>query len=171
MSGSVFLTVFFGLFIAVGVAVLGYGFYSLNMARAAGSWPTAEGRITSSEFESDTDSEGTTTYRAKVSYEYNALGRALTGERIAFGYSGSSSEKFHRDIYNALPVNTVVAVRYDPADPSRAALSFGVNQSIKFLILFGAVWTMFTLGIIAMFWLTGQGASTLLQNMVIYSRA
>lgn len=169
MGGSIFLTLFFGLFLVIGVGILGFGLHSLSMSQKAANWPTAQGSITSSDFNVSSDSDGTT-YRTKVSYVYNALGRELTGEKIAFGYSGSSSEKFHRDIYKALPVNTSVAVRYDPSDPSRAVLSYGVNQSIKFLLIFGAVWTMFTCGMIAMFWMSGQGADVLLQNMVVYSR-
>ena len=169
MGGSLFLTLFFGLFLAVGVGILGYGLHSMTMAQQAASWPTVQGTITASNFEVDYDSEGDT-YKTKVSYTYNVMGRELTGKRIAFGYSGSSSEKFHRDIHNALPVNTSVGVRYDPSDPTRAVLSFGVNQSIKFLLLFGAVWTMFTLGMAAILWMSGQGADVLLGNMVIYSR-
>ena len=169
MGGSLFLTLFFGLFLAIGVGILGYGFHSMNMAQAAASWPTVQGTITASRFEAEYDSEGDT-FQTKVSYTYNVLGRELTGKRIAFGYGGSSSEKFHRDIHSALPVNTSVAVRYDPSDPTRAVLSYGVNQSIKFLLLFGGVWTMFTCGMMAMFWMTGQGADVLLGNMVIYAR-
>ena len=103
-------------------------------------------------------------------YTYSPIAEEITGEKIAFGYAGSSSENFHRDIYNALTVNTQVAVRYNPSKPEQAVLSFGANQSIKFLIIFGAVWTMFTLGMIAMFWMSGQGATTMLDNMVIYSK-
>ena len=169
MGGSIFLTAFFGLFIAVGVGILGFGLHSLSKAQAAEHWPTTPGTVTSSDFETSTDSEGDTTYRTEVVYSYSANGRELTGKKIAFGYSGSSSQKFHRDIHNALTVDTQVAVRYNPNKPEEAVLSFGVNQSIKFLIIFGAVWTMFTLGMIAMFWMSGQGATTLLENMVIYS--
>ncbi len=169
MGGSIFLTLFFGLFLAVGFGILGWGLNALNMSRQAEHWPTTPGTVTASDFIVDSDSEGAT-YRTKVSYTYNALGREIAGDKIAFGYSGSSSEKFHRDIYNALPAGAQVAVRYDPSKPERAVLSFGVNQSIKFLLIFGAVWTMFTLGMVAMFWLGGQGATTLLENMVVYSR-
>ena len=170
MGGSVFLTLFFGLFLAVGVGILGFGVRSLHMSKQAEHWPTAQGTIISSDFEVSTDDEGSTTYRTKLTYDYNANGRMVTGEKIAFGYSGSSSENFHRDIYSALPISSQVAVRYDPADPERAVLSFGTNQSIKFLMIFGAVWTMFTLGMISMFWLSSQGATTLLDNMIIYSK-
>lgn len=67
-------------------------------------------------------------------------------------------------------MNAQVAVRYNPSKPEQAVLSFGINQSIKFLMIFGAVWTIFTLGMIGMFWLSAQGATTLLQNMIVYSR-
>lgn len=168
MGDSIFLTLFFGLFIAVGVGIFGYGAYSWSLANRAGQWPTTPGRIVSSDFVVDSDSDGVT-YRARLTYAYDAGGGEITGEKIAFGYAGSSSRQFHRDIYDALPVGAQVAVRYDPADPARAVLSFGVNQSIKFLIIFGAVWTMFTLGLMTMVWLSGQGATTLMQNMIIYS--
>ena len=169
MGGSIFLTLFFGLFIAVGVGILGFGLHSLNKAQQAEHWPTTPGTITASDFEID-HGDDSTSYRTEVKYTYNANGREISGEKIAFGYSGSSSEKFHRDVYKALSVNTQVAVRYNPNKPEEAVLSFGVNQSIKFLIIFGAVWTMFTLGMIAMIWMSGQGATTLLENMIIYSR-
>jgi len=170
MGGSIFLTLFFGLFLAVGVGILGFGLRSLYVSKQAEQWPTVSGQITASDFDVSTDSEGSTTYRTKIAYAYNVLGRELTGKKIAFGYVGSSSQSFHRDIYNALPVNTQVAVRYHPANPERAVLPFGVNQSILFMIIFGAVWTFFTLGMVAMFWLSAQGASSLLENIVIYSR-
>jgi len=169
MGQSIFLTLFFGLFLAIGLGILGYGLHSLNMSKQAQHWPTVPGTITSSDFDIS-HSDDSTSYRTKVSYIYNAMGRELTGEKIAFGYSGSSAESFHRDIYGELKVNTNVAVRYNPEDPEQAVLSYGVNQSIKFLMIFGAVWTMFTLGMIAMFWLMGQGSTTLVQNMIIYDR-
>ncbi|MHA7871787.1 MAG: DUF3592 domain-containing protein [Hyphococcus sp.] len=169
MGGSIFLTLFFGLFLAIGVGILGFGVRSLHMARLAEHWPTVSGAITSSDFVVSYDDDSTS-YRTKVQYTYNVMDRELIGDKIAFGYAGSSSQQFHRDIYNALPVNTQVAVRYDPNNPDRAVLSFGVNQSIKFLMIFGAVWTMVTLGMITMFWMGGQGATTLLDNMIVYSK-
>lgn len=169
MGGSVFLTLFFGLFLAIGLAILGFGARSLHLSRQAEHWPTVPGRIMSSDFVVSADSDSTT-YRTKLTYSYDPGSGEIIGKKIAFGYAGSSSRQFHRDIYDALPVNTQVAVRYDPGRPERAVLSFGVNQSIKFLLIFGAVWTIFTLGMIAMFWLGGRGATTLLENMVVYSR-
>jgi len=169
MGGSMFLTLFFALFIAIGVGILGFGLRSLYMSNQAAGWPTVPGRIISSDFDVSSDEDGTT-YRTDLAYTYSAMGREITGKKIAFGYSGSSSQSFHRAVYNALPVDTEVAVRYSPSNPERAVLTFGINQSIIFLIIFGAVWTMFTLGIGSMFWLSAQGAGNIVDNMIIYSR-
>ncbi len=169
MGGSILLTLFLALFVAVGVGILGFGVHSLHLTKQAAHWPTTPGKIVASDFVVNSDSDGTT-YRAKVRYSYNAAGRELTGDKIAFGYMGSSGETFHRQIHEALPVNAQVAVRYDPQKPERAVLSFGVNQSIVFLLIFGAVWTMFTVGFIAMFVLSNKGAGALLENFLIYSR-
>jgi len=168
-GGSVFLALFFGLFFAVGFGILGFGFRSMHMAKQAEHWPTTPGEIISSDFDVSSDSDGTT-YRTKLSYTYNVNGRDYTNKKIAFGYAGSSSQTFHRNIYDALPVNSQIAVRYDPVDPARAVLSFGVHQSIKFFLLFGATWTLFTAGMAAMFWLSGQSANALVDNMIIFSR-
>ena len=170
MGQPIFLTIFFGLFLAIGLLILGFGARSLYMSKLAESWPTVQGRIISSDFETSTDSDGDTTYRANISYEYDVMGRRLTSDRVAFGYSGSSSYGFHKEIHDALPAGATVAVRYDPSKPERAALSYGLNQSILFLLIFGAVWTFFTVGMIAMFWISEQGAGGLLQNMNVYDR-
>lgn len=168
MGDSVVLTILFVTFLAIGVGIFGFGLHSLNMSKKAEHWPTVQGEILTSEFDVS-PGEGSDTYRAKVSYRYSVLGTSFTGKKIAFGYSNSSSESFHREIFNALKVKTQVAVRYNPEKPEQAVLSFGINQSIKFLLLFGAIWTVFTLGMMAMFWTSYQGTSTLLQNMIIYS--
>jgi hypothetical protein len=170
MGGSIFLTLFFGLFLAVGVGILGFGLHSLYMSNQAEHWPTTPGTVVSSDISSSTDSDGDTTYRTDIAYTYNVMGRDYTGKNIAFGYAGSSSHRFHSDIHDALPENSQVAVRYDPGKPERAVLSFGVNQSIKFLMIFGAVWTIFTLGMISMFWLSEQGSTSLVQNIIVYAK-
>ena len=68
MGGSIFLTLFFGLFIAVGVGILGFGLHSLNMSRQGGALATTPGTITQSDFTTSTDSDGDTTFRTKIAY-------------------------------------------------------------------------------------------------------
>ncbi len=168
MGGSIFLTLFFGLFLAVGVGILGYGVRSYHFGKQAEQWPITPGTITASDFTVNSDDDGTT-YAAKIAYIYNPDGVERAGKTIAFGYSGSSGESYHREIYKALPIGAQVAVRYDPNKPDRAVLSHGVNRSIIFLLIFGAVWTMFTLGMMSMTMLSDSGANMLLDNMIIYS--
>ncbi|MGF1545215.1 MAG: DUF3592 domain-containing protein [Parvularculaceae bacterium] len=165
--GQIVGGVFLALFVAVGLGLLGYGAHAWRLASVAAHWPTATGRIVSRDFDIDRDSESTT-YRTKVRYVYEVNGRELTGETIAFGYAGSSSERFHREVYAALSVGRDVAVRYDPNDPSRAALSHGVNQSILFIVIFGATWTLFTLGMATMVFVGDKGAARLLGNIQFY---
>jgi len=116
----------------------------------------------------NSDSDGDT-YQAQVEYAYSPDGYQRTGKQIAFGYTASSGRAFHREIHEALPVGTQVAVRYDPSKTDRAVLSYGVNNSILFILIFGAVWTFFTVGILSIFLLSERGAGSLLANMVIYS--
>ena len=168
MGGSIFLTLFFGLFLAVGVGVLGYGLRSYHYGKQAEHWPTVPGTIITSDLDINSDDDGTT-YQAKVEYRYTPDMIERTGKTIAFGYSGSSGERFHREIYETLPVGAQVAVRYDPGKPDRAVLSYGVNRSIVLLLIFGSVWTMFTLGIASLTLLTEKGADGLIANMTIYS--
>ncbi len=87
MGGSIFLTLFLGLFLATGVGILGFGLRSLHMSKQAEQSQAVSGKIASSDFETNSDSEGDTTYRTDVSYTYNAMGRKLTGKKIAFGSS------------------------------------------------------------------------------------
>ena len=161
--------IFFGIFFAVGIAIFSFGYVSLQKAKAAEHWPTTPGEVVASDFVEDSDSDGTT-YRAKVSYTYSVNGQEFTSERIAFGYSGSSGHGYHYDIHKELPVGTRLAVRYNPDKPEMAALSYGVNKSIIFLLVFGAVWLAFTGGMAYMMTLMESGGNSLIEHMLIYDR-
>ena len=92
MGGSIFLTLFFGLFLAVGVGVLGYGLRSYHYGKQAEHWPTVPGTIITSDLDINSDDDATT-YQAKVEYRYTPDMIERTGKTIAFGYSGSSGER------------------------------------------------------------------------------
>lgn len=165
-----FVNVFIGLFIAIGLGMLGFAYVSWNRATAAADWPTVSGRIIESNVRESSDSDGGSTWRAEIKYEYETNGRALVGERVAFGYSGSSSRSYHEGIAAALPVGAHVGVRVSPDDPSRATLATGMNMSIIFLAIFGTIWTIFSAGIWMLFALSGGGADKLLSTVIIYGR-
>lgn len=168
-SPPIFLVAFFVLFFAVGFGLTGYALSALWQSKAAERWPTVSGRIIASNFDINRDDDSTS-YRTDVEYEYVVNGLELTGKRIAFGYTGSSGKRFHRDVYEMLQPDTTVAVRYHPDNPTRAVLTYGPNRSIIVLLIFGMVWTIFIGGMAAMFYMDGLGAGPLTQNMIIYDR-
>lgn len=166
-GGSLLAALFLSFFLLIGLAILVYAARSCQQAKAAGAWPTARGEITERRLEVDDDVDGAT-YKTHVKYAYAVNGVRYVGDRIAFGYAGSSREDYHRGIHSTLLEKTALAVRYDPNDPSRSVLSHGVNNSIVFLMIFGAVWTLFTLGLGALFVISESGSDALVSNIIVY---
>jgi len=122
-------------FVAVGVAVAAWGFMNLSKAMQSKSWPTAEGKIVSSQVvkkvESYTDSNkhrrNRTIYRAHVRYSYMAKGRSLIGGKITMADSGSSSETRAKKIRDRYPAGSVCTVYYNPEKPEDSVLEAGIN--------------------------------------------
>ena len=56
-------------------------------------------------------------------------------------------------------------MRYLPDHPADSSLSYGLHQSIKFLLAFGAMWLVFTVGLHVLFWVTSEADSALLDNL------
>ncbi len=162
--------IFSGIFVLIDISILLYSSLAFLKARVAATWPITDGEITASTMETDTDSDGDTTYEAKISYKYNIIGASYNSKQVAFGMGGSSNRKLHYEIVNALPVGTKVAVRYNPDKPNEATLAHGNNQSLIFLFIFGAIWTFFSLGFMALMSMSNAGAENLLQTITIYNR-
>lgn len=165
--GSILATAFLALFLAIGVGITGYGLYAIQASRAAADWPSADGKLLESRFLTDSDSDGET-YRVKVRYTYSVNGVSFEGDRIVFGYTGSSARKFHEQLRDALPQGAALAVRYDPHDPARATLSYGVSRTAIAVLVFGLTWTIFTLGFGSLMILMDGGADVVIQRLTIY---
>lgn len=165
---STALILFFSLFFAVGIGLLAYAGYSAMRSKEAGTWPVAEGRLLSADLKSNSDSEGSTTYQVKVSYQYAVDGMTYTGDRLAFGYGGSSGQSAHQDILDKLRSGETVEVRYSPTDPQVSALSFGFHRSMQFMVAFGVTWLLFTSGMAFMFWLFSKPDQVLLNNLIVH---
>ncbi len=164
---SIALYLFFGLFLAVGAAILAFGVRSLLKSRAVEHWPVAHGELLERKLAADSDSDGTT-YQVQVHYAYSVAGRPYEGKRLAFGYGGSSGRAMHQKILDKLLQAHSVEVRYNPQSPEESALSWGVNRSIVFVLIFGSVWTMFTLGLFALFLLEGKPDHVMLEHLVVH---
>ena len=95
------VTLFIGVFYAVGLGLLGFGLWSARRSTQAAAWPTAPAKITSLEVHEKSDSDGST-YEVKVQYSDTVDGVAYQGSRLAFGYTGSSGRGLHDEIYQRL---------------------------------------------------------------------
>ncbi len=159
-------TLFISLFFAVGFSILGYGIHSLFLSHKAKTWPTTVGHIKTCMITESSNSDGGPSYKIDVQYNYTVLGTPYTGNRIAFGYSGSSTRATHQEIADRLTGAKTVLVRYDPANPSRAVLSYGLNQSTIILLVFGATWLLFITGCTALFMTSFLSDTSILNTLV-----
>jgi hypothetical protein len=119
----------FGLLLLGVLWVAGFGyahFRAVGKAKAAETWPTATGRVLSSEVveEESTDREGTasTWYNPVVTYAFTAGGRELTGRRLRFGNYRSASRKKAEAALALYPVGASPIVRYNPEKPEECVL-------------------------------------------------
>lgn len=92
-------------------------------AMASKNWPTTEGVVLHSDIASSHSSEGGTSYRAVVHYQYNVGERAYTNDLVAFGaknsFGGYGGAVKTADKYSQ---GTPVRVHYDPNKPQTAVL-------------------------------------------------
>jgi len=122
-------------FLAAGIGVAAWGFMNLSTAMESKSWPTADGKIISSQvvkkIENYTDSDRRrktrTLYEAQVRYDYNVGGRSLIGGRITMADSSSSSESRAKKIIKRYPPGSACTVYYNPDDPAEAVLEAGIT--------------------------------------------
>lgn len=140
------------------VAGFGYAhFRAVGKAKAAESWPTAPGRVMSSEVveEESTDREGGTStwYNPVVTYAYSAGGRELTSRRLRFGNYRSSSRKKAEAALAPYPAGATPAVRYNPDNPEECVLETTKPGPIYLIMaLFGFLFIGF-----ALYWLSNAG--------------
>lgn len=160
------LYLFFALFLAIGLGILGFGVRSLMKSQQVENWPKTWGTLLHRELVESNDSDGTT-YRVEVRYRYAVAGREYESDRIAFGYTGSSAHDTHRAIHEKLRRGDAVQVRYDPGDPAQAALVYGLHQSTLFLLIFGGVWTIFTVGLFSLFFVSARPDAAMLERLIV----
>lgn len=147
--------------LALGILwVAGFGwahFRAAGKAKAAETWPTAAGRVLSSEIveEESTDSEGATStwYNPVITYSYSAGGRELTGRRLRFGNYRFASRNKAEAALAAYPAGASPMVRYNPQDPEECVLETAKPGPI-YLIMALAGFLFVGFGI---FWLTSVG--------------
>lgn len=163
---SVFLHVFTGLFLVVGLGLVGYGGSLVLKANRAASWPTTEGTLIEHRLTQRHDGDGSS-YQVKATYAYTVDGTRYESDRIAFGYGASNGRATHESLDQKLGSGSTVVVRYDPERPQEAVLSCGVNNGIRFLLVFGCTWTLFTIGLYVLVRPFLSADTTLLDNLIV----
>lgn len=165
-GGGVVLYLFFAVFLTIGLGILGFGVRSLMKSQQVEDWPKTWGTLLQRELVESSDSDGTT-YRVEVRYRYAVAGREYESDRIAFGYTGSSAHGTHVAIHRRLLDGDTVQVRYNPADPAEAALVHGLHQSTIFMLIFGGVWTIFTVGLFSLFFISARPDAAMLERLIV----
>ncbi len=163
---TIMLIAILAFFLAIGVAMLGFAGRAWWQSNQVGAWPATEGVLLERALEDNSDSDSTT-YRVKVRYVYTVAGREYQADRIAYGYTGSSGRESHKAIYDKLMRGDRVSVRYDPANPSEAALAYGLNNATIMLLLFGAVWTIFTIGVMCLIRIDSSSDMALIERLIV----
>ncbi len=146
----------FGSFILIFGAIAAWILYTyFQQRRAAGEsagWPATQGKIVLSTVMTSTTRHRTdsgmwverTSYFPKVRYEYSVLGKAYTGERIAFGAAkGHSAPADAEKVLARYPVGATVTVYYNPRDPAEAVLEREMRGG-AFLLFVGLAFALST---------------------------
>ncbi len=165
MQGPIFISVM-ALFVLIGLGMLGFSIRNLIYSQKPRAWPTVQGKVVSSEIRTKSASDSTT-HEVRVTYKYQVAGLEYEGKRLAYGYGGSSNRNSHELILKKLKEAKTVSVRYDPAKPSEAVLSFGMTNGTLFLLVFGVIWTTFITGFIFIAQMSKQGEVGILNTLII----
>lgn len=160
-----FFVIFISVFYCVGFGLVGYALISVKRSTDAAAWPTVTGALEICRLDSNIDSDGDT-HEVKVTYRYTVDGSAFTNDVLAFGYTASSGEEAHQEIFDRLNGASEVQVRYDPANPQNSVLSCGIHRSIQFTLAFAITWLLFVMGFSLLWWVAERGDDVLLRNLI-----
>jgi hypothetical protein len=128
-----------------GFCIAGWGVYCVTRSRIAADWPSVQGTVNSCEIKSESGMEhGSTSYRVEVDYSYAVSGTQYHGDRIAFGYSGSSLYADHAKLHDKFFKGQAVTVRYNPSNPADSVLTSGFNWESAFPLVAGLLMVLFT---------------------------
>ena len=116
----------------IGAGLVIYGLYQRAKVQASQNWPQVLGKVICANLKKMSDTEGTT-YEAEVQYEYIVNGVRHIGKRIGFirrTYVRSQRAEEERNQY---PVNSSVAVYFDPDNPDDAVLVREARYSLIYV--------------------------------------
>jgi hypothetical protein len=162
--GGIFFSLFISIFYAVGIGMLWFGIRNIARARTAHDWPATPAAIESCELAENSDSDGST-WSVKVRYTYKVGARTFTGDRVAFGYTGSSDRGTHSALLEKLNSARTVSAHYNPLNPAESTLTTGTTREHYTLLAFAVTWLTFVIGFTAI-WTLASGRDTPLINRI-----
>lgn len=140
---------FISLFLVVGAVFTAIGVHGLALGFASRSWPSTKARILQSEVERVTSGSGedrSTSYHAKVTYEFTVDGVTYKGDRVAAADIGRDKSAHARRIVTRYPKGSRTSVYYMPEKPSKCLLEPGFQEQTfilpsvgLFVLLLGGV--------------------------------
>mgnify|MGYP000859453594 CR=1 FL=1 len=130
--------------ILAGVLAVINGARDLNRAKASVNWPVSQGvivesKVSTSRLRHTTGRHGrSTSYRARIRYQFEVDGKEIIGKHIAYGeifYSRKAAVKR----VNQYPESSSVNVYYMPGHPEVSVLEPGVHPGVYFFPGIGLV--------------------------------
>lgn len=132
------------IFVAIGLTLMRSGFNDIQKAKASVSWPQTNGKIITSELESNYDGDRRMAWFAKIVYNYVVDGTEMKGDQVAIGDYGSGNISHAQKIVGTYPVDKEVKVYYNPKDSTECLLEPGLKgQSYA---MFGGGFAFFAVG-------------------------
>lgn len=138
--------VFLGLFLLIGIGIIGVGFGIMFKSLRTNRWPMTEGVIESAQIQANHSDEGRS-YCPKVTYTYHVAGIAYDGTKIAIGQMSSSSD-YAQGVLDRYPVGRKVTVHYSPTDPAEAVLEPGIHGGTWICFGVGGAFTLVSIALI-----------------------
>jgi len=133
------------IFAIIGAGIAVYGIGEVRKAKATMNWPSTQARIIRSEIvrHPASDIGKPDTYGPEIGYEYVIDGRKLTGNNIAFGVTGASSDHGFAEEYVAkFPAGKGVNVFFDPTNPQDSVLERGASGKTYFPLGLGLIFVI-----------------------------
>lgn len=142
----------------IGLLLIAAGLQTIRLGFGSRNWPSVDAIVTATGVSvSSGGEESDTTYTPQITYEYDVDDTAYVGSRYSFGStkdpSFKSREQAEAWLEEHCPVDSRIAVHYDPDQPGISVVEPGVWRSL-FTILAGVAF----LGGAALFYVT-SGAS------------
>ncbi len=122
------------LLVVAGILMVIAGALQLWRGTASKHWPTAPGRVLSSEVKTHRTTKGMW-HEPKIRYEYWVDGIHHGGKRVAFGQSRYRYEDEARQVVDAYPAGKEIQARHTPNRRSVSTLEPGVQNGWMMLVV------------------------------------